>query len=79
MHDAARPTPSEATPKERRGGGRAEPKGRTPSAQARARVAELCAGLSMRRDAVIEPLHRLQGALGGLTRDDLAALAEHLA
>ena len=33
-------------------------------------------GLEPRRDLLIEHLHRLQDALGGLTRDGLAALAD---
>ncbi|WP_334154100.1 NAD(P)H-dependent oxidoreductase subunit E [Tepidimonas sp.] len=58
--------------------GQPSPKGRTPSSQARGTVARLCAGLEPRRDLLIEHLHRLQDALGGLTRDLLAALAERL-
>ncbi len=58
--------------------GRPVPKGRTPTPQARATVARLCDGLEPRRDLLIEHLHRLQDALGGLSRDALAALAEWL-
>ncbi|MCS6811873.1 MAG: NAD(P)H-dependent oxidoreductase subunit E, partial [Tepidimonas sp.] len=58
--------------------GRSSPKGRTPSPQAHATVARLCEGLEPRRDLLIEHLHRLQDALGGLSRDVLAALAERL-
>ncbi|MFN4103974.1 MAG: NAD(P)H-dependent oxidoreductase subunit E [Tepidimonas sp.] len=58
--------------------GRPVPKGRTPTPQARAMVARLCEGLEPRRDLLIEHLHRLQDALGGLSRDGLAALAERL-
>lgn len=58
--------------------GRATPKGRTPTAEARATVARLCGGLASRRDLLIEHLHRLQDDMGGLTRDVLAALAERL-
>lgn len=57
---------------------RTGPKGRVATAQARATVARLCEGLEPRRDLLIEHLHRLQDALGGLTRDALAALAERL-
>ncbi|MDM7456640.1 MAG: NAD(P)H-dependent oxidoreductase subunit E, partial [Tepidimonas sp.] len=41
-------------------------------------MARLCDGLQPRRDWLIEHLHRLQDALGGLSRDTLAALAERL-
>jgi len=58
--------------------GRSTPKGRTPTPEARERVARLCDGLAPRRDLLIEHLHRLQDALGGLHRDVLAALAERL-
>jgi formate dehydrogenase len=57
---------------------RAGLKGRQVEPQARARVAELCAGLEPRADLLIEHLHRLQDADGGLRRGLLAALAERL-
>ena len=63
---------------ERTRAGRPTPKGRTPTPEARARVARLCDGLAPRRDLLIEHLHRLQDATGGLRRDDLSALAERL-
>ncbi|WP_052231525.1 NAD(P)H-dependent oxidoreductase subunit E [Tepidimonas taiwanensis] len=58
--------------------GSSTPKGRQPTDAARARVEQLCGGLAPQRELLIEHLHRLQDALGGLTRDDLAALAERL-
>jgi len=58
--------------------GRPTPKGRTPSSQARDTVQRLCGDLPAQRDLLIEHLHRLQDALGGVTRDVLAALAERL-
>ncbi|MCX7815164.1 MAG: NAD(P)H-dependent oxidoreductase subunit E [Tepidimonas ignava] len=78
MQRTAGPTPSVAVPPSGIGRGRAQPKGRTPSPAARERVAQACAGLAARRDLLIEHLHRLQDALGGLTRDDMAAVAERL-
>lgn len=57
---------------------RSQPKGRQPLDPQRARVAELCAGLPPRPDLLIEHLHRLQDAEGGLRRGMLAALAERL-
>ena len=57
---------------------RAGLKGRQVEPQARARVAELCAGLEPRADLLIEHLHRLQDADGGLRKCLLAALAERL-
>ncbi len=44
----------------------------------RDRVAACCAGLEPRADLLIEHLHRLQDAEGGLRRGHLAALAERL-
>lgn len=58
--------------------GRPGPKGRVATPDARATVARLCDGLPPHRDGLIEHLHRLQDALGGLHRDVLAALAERL-
>ncbi len=57
---------------------RAGLKGRQVEPQARARVAELCTGLQPRADLLIEHLHRLQDADGGLRQGLLAALAERL-
>ena len=59
-------------------GARSTPKGRQPSDLDRARVAEWCADLVPRRDLLIEHLHRLQDAEGGLRKGHLAALAERL-
>jgi len=58
--------------------GRATLKGRQVDTQARERVRQHCAGLDARPDLLIEHLHRLQDAEGGLRRADLAALAERL-
>ena len=57
---------------------RPAPKGRVPTEAARARVAALCEGLPLRRDLLIEHLHRLQDAEQGLRPAHLAALAERL-
>lgn len=57
---------------------RSTPKGRQPQEADRLRVAECCAGLEPRADLLIEHLHRLQDAEGGLRRGHLAALAERL-
>src|SRR5574343_740684 len=57
---------------------RPQPKGRQVTQAARAAVAEHCAGLEARADLLIEHLHRLQDACGGLWADHVAALAEHL-
>ena len=57
---------------------RAGLKGRQVEPQARARVAGLCAGLEPRADLLIEHLHCLQDADGGLRQGLLAALAERL-
>lgn len=65
-------------PPGRRGGPRATPKGRQVVPAHRERVARLCAGLEPRRDLLIEHLHRLQDAEGGLRQGHLAALAERL-
>ncbi len=54
------------------------PKGRQVQPEARDRVAVLCADLPPRPDLLIEHLHRLQDAEGGLRRGHLAALAERL-
>ena len=57
---------------------RATPKGRQVADADRQRVNELCAGLAPRSDLLIEHLHRLQDAEGGLRRGHLAALADRL-
>ena len=57
---------------------RAGLKGRQVEPWARERVAALCAGLEPRADLLIEHLHRLQDADGGLRQCLLAALAERL-
>ncbi|MEN9905755.1 MAG: hypothetical protein RLZZ555_2320 [Pseudomonadota bacterium] len=57
---------------------RATPKGRQPGPAERARVGELCAGLEPRVDLLIEHLHRIQDADGGLPKGLLAALADRL-
>ncbi len=57
---------------------RSTPKGRQVLPPDRERVLALCAGLAPRRDLLIEHLHRLQDAEGGLRKGHLAALAEHL-
>lgn len=57
---------------------RTHPKGRQVHPEARARVAALCDGLAERPDLLIEHLHRLQDAEGGLRHGHLAALAERL-
>ena len=61
-----------------RGRPRHTPKGRQVEPAARERVAALCAGLDPRADLLIEHLHRLQDAEGGLRHGHLAALAERL-
>jgi len=57
---------------------RFHPKGRQVSPADRERVAGLCEGLALRRDLLIEHLHRLQDAEGALRKGHLAALAERL-
>lgn len=57
---------------------RATPKGRQVGQDARERVDTLCHGLAPRADLLIEHLHRLQDAEGGLRKGHLAALAERL-
>lgn len=57
---------------------RATPKGRQIQPADRERVQALTADLLPRRDLLIEHLHRLQDAEGGLRRGRLAALAERL-
>ena len=57
---------------------RSTPKGRQVDPLAREQVAALCAGLDPRPDLLIEHLHRLQDAEGGLRKGQLAALAERL-
>lgn len=54
------------------------PKGRQVGDEDRRRVAALCEGLLPERSLLIEHLHRLQDAEGGLRRGRLAALAERL-
>ncbi|MBS3996844.1 MAG: NAD(P)H-dependent oxidoreductase subunit E [Hydrogenophaga sp.] len=54
------------------------PKGRQVAPEARGRVDALCQGLEARADLLIEHLHRLQDAEGGLRHGHLAALAERL-
>jgi formate dehydrogenase beta subunit len=58
--------------------GRPTLKGRQVDAQARERVQRHCAGLAERPDLLIEHLHRIQDADGGLRKAMLAALAERL-
>lgn len=50
-------------------------KGRQPTAEARAEVAQMLSGLQPQRDALIECLHRIQDAQGGLSDNHLVALA----
>ena len=57
---------------------RATPKGRQVRPADRDRVGACCAGLEPRADLLIEHLHRLQDAEGGLRHGHLAALAERL-
>ncbi|MDD2730304.1 NADH-ubiquinone oxidoreductase-F iron-sulfur binding region domain-containing protein [Malikia sp.] len=57
---------------------RLAPKGRQVDPAARERVDRLCADLEPRADLLIEHLHRLQDADGGLRKGLLAALAERL-
>ena len=57
---------------------RAAPKGRQVDPAALDRIAELCADLEPRPDLLIEHLHRIQDAEGGLRKGLLAALAERL-
>ena len=57
---------------------RAAPKGRQVEPAARGRLAALCADLEPRADLLIEHLHRIQDAEGGLRKRLLAALAERL-
>ncbi len=52
------------------------PKGRPVAASARAQVRELLGEGPLRRDLLIEYLHRLQDSLGCLSKPTLAALAE---
>ena len=66
------------TPPQRQPQLRATPKGRQVTDAARARVAQCCNGLEPRPDLLIEHLHRLQDAEGGLRQGHLAALAERL-
>lgn len=54
------------------------PRGRSPSDADRRAVAQHCAGLATERSLLIEHLHRIQDAEGGLRRGRLAALAERL-
>ncbi len=57
---------------------RAALKGRQVETSTRARLAQLCADLDPRADLLIEHLHRIQDADGGLRQGMLAALAERL-
>lgn len=57
---------------------RSAPKGRQVRPDDRERVARLCADLPPQRALLIEHLHRLQDAEGGLRKGHLAALAERL-
>ena len=57
---------------------RAAPRGRQVNPAARERVARLSAGLEPGADLLIEHLHRIQDADGGLRKGLLAALAERL-
>jgi len=75
-YPSAMSTSTDAAPARRRA--RSQPKGRQPGDPERARVEALCAGLAPRADLLIEHLHRLQDADGGLRRAMLAALAERL-
>jgi len=52
------------------------PRGRVPTAQARAAIATALDGLELRRDGLIEYLHALQDRHGCLREDHLLALAE---
>jgi formate dehydrogenase len=54
------------------------PKGRQVDPQARAEVAALLSGREIRRDLLIEFLHRIQDQYGSLSAAHLAALAEAL-
>ena len=55
---------------------RPTPKGRQVDSQARAAIADLLAGQDLRRDLLIEHLHRIQDRFGHLSAAHLAALAE---
>jgi formate dehydrogenase len=57
---------------------RAALKGRQVEISARARIAQLCADLEPQAELLIEHLHRIQDADGGLRQGLLAALAERL-
>jgi len=69
-HSAARPHPVRIF--------RNTPRGGLVSPEARAAVQALCGDLAARPDLLIEHLHRLQDAHGGLRPSHLAALAERL-
>lgn len=66
--------PTSAFPATRRP--RSTPKGRQVDPQARAGIADLLDGHELRRDLLIEHLHRIQDRFGHLSAAHLAALAE---
>ena len=58
--------------------GRGQRRGRRVDAATRDTLAELLAGLPLRRDLLLEYLHRLQDARGCLRAGELVALADRL-
>ena len=68
---------SESKPiKFRRAAARRQPKGRLVGVAARQRVREILADAPTEKAFLIENLHRIQDAEGGLSKDNLAALGE---
>ncbi|MBI5277140.1 MAG: NAD(P)H-dependent oxidoreductase subunit E [Burkholderiales bacterium] len=70
--------PIAATATETRERKRQGPKGRRPGEQAVAEVRALLAGAPLRRDLLIEHLHKLQDRYGHLAAPHLAALAQEM-
>ncbi len=63
---------------QQRAKGRATPKGRQLSEEALNEVQQLIKDMSLRRDLLIEYLHRIQDTFGHLSAPHIKALADHL-
>jgi NADH:ubiquinone oxidoreductase subunit E len=81
MSNSGVPSPTETTPKNKRGGRdrvRATPKGRLVNPQAREEVLALLGDAPRRRDLLIEHLHKIQDRYGCLSARHLVALAAEM-